>query len=590
MTQTLRPSALVALGLVWLTSAAAQVPDHLKCYKVKDTLKKFAATADLDTPDLGLDPGCRISQTKYLCVPVTATNVSGTDRSGVITPLPVSGSDPGTRICYRVKCDAAVADQVAADQFGIRTFTKLKASLVCTPAVRDPSCPISDTRSCYGGPAGTAGLGTCQAGTQTCDATSAGAAWGPCQGEVAPVPGDCAHASCTGPNDPNPGCACIDGGAQGCYTGPAGTADVGPCHPGFETCSGGVFGPCEEQQVPVAETCNGVDDDCDGVVDDVPGGCIPVAMPTVTASGLGVPISPPPAGYAATLQVDALDTVTFHGHATDPDGDTAFTYRWRLISAPPSSTAALSGAPGSTPTDISTQTNPTLFAQLVGDYVVGVVATDAMSDSSDEARVLVRVKPQSGLLLELVWDRSVDMDIQLARGAATPFTVVPGDADHCYWGNRTPDWGAELALDDLAGCRPEDISFGSAPVDSEYEVYAHVFCNHRGHLTSDVTNGSVCYEPTASSPVDATLKVYVDGSLVTTFVRSLVNGDVWHIATLRYEADGWHIVGTPNTVGSALECTDGSGDPSCVCGNATVDNTNDPYCGPNGTACRANFP
>jgi hypothetical protein len=56
-----------------------------------------------------------------------------------LTPLPYSGA-PVTedRICYKVSCpklDPPVADQVATDQFGQHTLTKLKTGMLCTPAV-----------------------------------------------------------------------------------------------------------------------------------------------------------------------------------------------------------------------------------------------------------------------------------------------------------------------------------------------------------------------------------------------------------------------------------------------------------------------
>src|SRR5262249_23681042 len=58
-----------------------------------------------------------------------------------ITPLPIEGgassARPDDRICYKIKCEepsTPIGDQAATDQFGSRTLTKLKASLVCTPA------------------------------------------------------------------------------------------------------------------------------------------------------------------------------------------------------------------------------------------------------------------------------------------------------------------------------------------------------------------------------------------------------------------------------------------------------------------------
>jgi hypothetical protein len=51
-------------------------------------------------------------------------------------------------------------------------------------------CAPGATRACYGGPAGTEGVGLCQPGTQTCAAD--GASWGACAGEVLPQAENCA--------------------------------------------------------------------------------------------------------------------------------------------------------------------------------------------------------------------------------------------------------------------------------------------------------------------------------------------------------------------------------------------------------------
>jgi plastocyanin len=62
--------------------------------------------------------------------------------------------------------------------------------------------------------------------------------------------------------------ACTDGATTPCYSGPPGTEGVGICHGGLRTCSGGAFGACAGEQLPSAETCNGVDEDCNGTPDD----------------------------------------------------------------------------------------------------------------------------------------------------------------------------------------------------------------------------------------------------------------------------------------------------------------------------------
>jgi hypothetical protein len=63
-------------------------------------------------------------------------------------------------------------------------------------------CTEGEMRSCYSGPVGTQGVGSCQAGVQTCHSND----WGPCEGEVTPtaeVCSDSADHNCNG----NAGCA-----------------------------------------------------------------------------------------------------------------------------------------------------------------------------------------------------------------------------------------------------------------------------------------------------------------------------------------------------------------------------------------------
>lgn len=67
-------------------------------------------------------------------------------------------------------------------------------------------------------------------------------------------------------------CVCTPGSTQSCYTGPSGTAGVGSCKAGQQTCdaTGLSWGPCLGQIVPSDEVCaNNVDEDCNGVADDV---------------------------------------------------------------------------------------------------------------------------------------------------------------------------------------------------------------------------------------------------------------------------------------------------------------------------------
>lgn len=138
------PAALIAALTLGASAGAQPVADHLKCYKVKDPLK-LAGLADMDTPQFLADPGCNISKAKWFCVAATKTNVTVTDKTThvPITPLPVTGPNPGDRICYKVKCFVpGPASQEVTDQFGTRVLSgvgavpQFKADFLCTPAFK----------------------------------------------------------------------------------------------------------------------------------------------------------------------------------------------------------------------------------------------------------------------------------------------------------------------------------------------------------------------------------------------------------------------------------------------------------------------
>lgn len=117
-------------------------------------------------------------------------------------------------------------------------------------------CAPGDTRPCYNGPLGSDGVGPCHRGSQTC--TQQGAWPIACDGEALPgVEGGHCHDNidndCNGKidcRDPaciaDPGCQpkqCAPGATRPCYSGPQGSAGIGPCKPGLQTCDqNGVWG------------------------------------------------------------------------------------------------------------------------------------------------------------------------------------------------------------------------------------------------------------------------------------------------------------------------------------------------------------
>jgi len=148
-------------------------------------------------------------------------------------------------------------------------------------------CVPSTSASCYSGPPGTEGVGVCKPGMKSCNAQ--GTAYGPCFGEVAPGAETCLTAEdddCDGQiNEGGAGCVCQPNTLASCYTGPAGTQDVGACKGGTRACNaqGTAYGPCIGEVTPGAETCNTpVDDDCDGQINEAGAGC--VCAPNSTAT------------------------------------------------------------------------------------------------------------------------------------------------------------------------------------------------------------------------------------------------------------------------------------------------------------------
>lgn len=547
----------------------------------------------------GLNPGCdcQVGAQQPCYTGLGTTWQNGICHKGTATCVAApTGSGASWGTCVGEQTPEAVDRCDGRDHNCDGIANNAPTGCVCTPG---------QTQSCYTGPPNTQGVGTCRAGTQTCAVVSGTAAWGACSGEVTPSPGNCAVASCTGANNPNPGCDCINARTRSCYDGPAATQGVGACHAGTQTCTAGAWATCAGQVLPastdvcVAPTATfasspASDLTCNGALDRHN----PTATPTATA-----PTQQPlaaPTGYASAVQVEPLDTVTLRGGASDVDGAGNFSYRWRLISAPTNNTAGISGAPGGRPTDYSTQQNPTIFAQLAGDYTIGVTATDSTGCTSDEVRLLVRIRPHQAIHLQLTWDQPVDVDLQLVQGETSPIFT----AGACYWGGLTPDWGTvdpSLDIDDLSGCNPENINYGSIggtppPVNSSYAVWVHYYCNRRGHRSNPANPSSLCYENTtvAAAAVNVTVKVFVQGVLAkidgtnddAIFTTPLAQAQTWKPAKLRYDGV-WRVVPANEAKGTSgtSACT---GSTTCTCASFT--NPADPYCGTSGAACRQRFP
>lgn len=90
---------------------------------------------------------------------------------------------------------------------------------------------------------------------------------------------------------------CNPGQIEACYSGPAGTANVGRCRPGLRVCAGdgAAWGPCIGEVMPEVERCDTPgDEDCDGTVVDsedrcvcVPGSVMPCYSGASETMGVG---------------------------------------------------------------------------------------------------------------------------------------------------------------------------------------------------------------------------------------------------------------------------------------------------------------
>lgn len=299
--RTVRFVLLGALVMAWCVAAPAraQVPDHLKCYKMKDPLK-LAASVDLDSPQFGVASGCTLSKAQLFCVPSTKTNVAVIDKStGLPIGLPFSGAPrPGDQICYKLKCPKPVTpipDQVVTDQFGSRTLTKFKASLLCVPAVKG-------TAYC--------GDGTINPGEQ-CEPTDLGGA--SCS-SLGFEPGTLTCA---------PGCT-FDTSACPQYP-PPGSCGNGTIEPG-ESCDGANLGgaTCASQGYPLAGPLS-----CTAWCAYDTSGCVrtfPATGQTTCWDGAGAVI--PCAGTGQDGDVQAGSTLSYidNGDGTLTDENTGLTW------------------------------------------------------------------------------------------------------------------------------------------------------------------------------------------------------------------------------------------------------------------------
>ena len=118
--------------------------------------------------------------------------------------------------------------------------------------------------------------------------------------------------------------------------------------------------------------------------------------------------------------------------------------------------------------------------------------------------------------IELTWDTDGnDVDLHLVRN-----DNWGSSSDHCYWSNKSASY-TQLDYDDTDGYGPENITIEDAAAAGTYDIYVKYF------------SGSVS--------VNATVKVFEEGTLSNTYTHSFSSSDV-NTTTSSYDSSrDWHV-------------------------------------------------
>ncbi len=308
--------------------------------------------------------------------------------------------------------------------------------------------------------------------------------WGDCVGETKPI-----AELCNGLNDDcdaetDEGCDCITGTMRACGS------LVGACKQGKETCDAfGKWGPCLGGVQPSSETCNAIDDDCDGPVDE--GDVCPKFPPTVICPG--------------SMSGNVGAALALSGGGSDPDGG-AVTFTWSVATRPVGSTANPTPA-----NSASTSFTP----DTAGTYVLKLCVKDDEAVESCCTATITASSPctaptnPGATTCGTSWDRRPIVE----------FTPIPTGITYTVFeqGNATP----LATLTDVGRnyYRPATaIGAGSAPPGTAVTMYV------RACRTSDPTCCTTSSLVTASLVESCTTPVAPTTSNVM-FSEYLIDGD-----------------------------------------------------------------
>ncbi|MEQ1506598.1 MAG: hypothetical protein ABMB14_30500, partial [Myxococcota bacterium] len=214
--------------------------------------------------------------------------------------------------------------------------------------------------------------------------------------------------------------------------------------------------------------------------------------------------------------------VHFDGSASyDPQGLGPLFYQWTVTGRPEASDQGV-------PFDPDFLAESDLYVDVAGPWEVQLVVTSVLGAESEPAVCQFVARPEDDIHVELSWDTSsADLDLHLVEGGSALFDV-PGDANYC---NKAPDWGESgtdddprLDIDDRGGFGPENINvLTPAATDETYEVKVHY------------------WQRNGDGPVQATVRVWLEGNEVYTGSKVLDYDQVWDVGTIEWPSVTWFV-------------------------------------------------
>jgi hypothetical protein len=282
---------------------------------------------------------------------------------------------------------------------------------------------------------------------------------------------------------------CQSGDTQPCYSGPAGTLDVGICAAGIQTCSMGAFGACVGEVLPAVEDClTPVDDDC---------------------SGAAAP--PCPGAHIASLRFGDASDQQAHGVTVAPNGDVGVV--GRLLGAATFGATTVTSAGG---TDA-------LVAVTDGNLVPKWAK--AFGDGFDQSALAVDADLAGNYVVAGQFKGTVDFGlgalVGLSNSANDIFVAKLDASGNALWaqkyGSTFDDSATAVVCDSggfviVTGFYFSPISLGGPVLATAggFEVFVAKYTSAGAHVWS-VRAGDALDQRAAAIAVDAANNVYVAG-------------------------------------------------------------------------------